>query len=654
MTRMGGDTIRLICKSLFLLYAWGVSVSLYAQLNTENVIVMGRNALGAEDYVTAIRYFNEVIEAKPFLEKPYYYRAYAKFLLDDYIGSEADCSSSIRINPYQVEVYRLRGLCRSHIENVAGAIEDYTYVLQRFPNDQATRFNRGLCYFYLHENAKAEAEMTDILKRWPGMARAYKVLIQLAFNSGDTVKAMGIVDTLLWYRPADSDGWKLRGQYALERQEYALSDTCLTKAIVTQPNNYELYLLRALARNGYNRLGASISDYDKVISLIPEHFVAHYNRGLLRALIGDNNRAIEDFSFVLNEEPNNILARYNRALLRQQTGDFNGAVNDFTYLLKQYPNFLYGYLVRAQCRRRLGDIKGALNDESMVARANLDVTFGQRRRPIKKVRSMDDHRFDHYDQLIGEDTDSMTRSLGHLFAKDNFGLVQKRYTEAHLLPAFILTFLLPGTERRYYSDAYLPEVQYLEKKLANEKIRFTAEMNQLNVIPNDMMEKIDTVMLPDSLERQLVLSIILSDAYNYEKALSVLNKSNGEAKLNETKFLIHLQTAAVILRQNQLQTDNNVERKINDLLRVEIELNKAELLSPNNVYVLYNRACWAAMNGDNVMAICLLKKSLDIDPRFPEAYYNRGILYWQMGDIIHAKSDFSRAGELGLFKGKDK
>lgn len=41
-------------------------------------------------------------------------------------------------------------------------------------------------------------------------------------------------------------------------------------------------------------------------------------------------------------------------------------------------------------------------------------------------------------------------------------------------------------------------------------------MNQLNVIPNDMMEKIDTVMLPDSLERQLVLSIILSDAYNYE------------------------------------------------------------------------------------------------------------------------------------------
>ena len=60
MTRMGGDTIRLICKSLFLLYAWGVSVSLYAQLNTENVIVMGRNALGAEDYVTAIRYFNEV------------------------------------------------------------------------------------------------------------------------------------------------------------------------------------------------------------------------------------------------------------------------------------------------------------------------------------------------------------------------------------------------------------------------------------------------------------------------------------------------------------------------------------------------------------------------------------------------------------------
>ena len=45
----------------------------------------------------------------------------------------------------------------------------------------------------------------------------------------------------------------------------------------------------------------------------------HYNRGLLRAQVGDDNRAIEDFDFVLKMEPDNMMATFNRGLLRAQT-----------------------------------------------------------------------------------------------------------------------------------------------------------------------------------------------------------------------------------------------------------------------------------------------------------------------------------------------
>ena len=44
---------------------------------------MGRNALYYEDYVLAIQYFNEVIEAKPYLYEPYYYRGVAKYYLGE-------------------------------------------------------------------------------------------------------------------------------------------------------------------------------------------------------------------------------------------------------------------------------------------------------------------------------------------------------------------------------------------------------------------------------------------------------------------------------------------------------------------------------------------------------------------------------------------
>ena len=37
-----------------------------AQINTDRVMLMGRNALYYEDYVLSIQYFNQVINAKPY------------------------------------------------------------------------------------------------------------------------------------------------------------------------------------------------------------------------------------------------------------------------------------------------------------------------------------------------------------------------------------------------------------------------------------------------------------------------------------------------------------------------------------------------------------------------------------------------------------
>ena len=37
----------------------------YAQLNTERILSIGRNALYFEDYVLSIQYFNQIIKVKP-------------------------------------------------------------------------------------------------------------------------------------------------------------------------------------------------------------------------------------------------------------------------------------------------------------------------------------------------------------------------------------------------------------------------------------------------------------------------------------------------------------------------------------------------------------------------------------------------------------
>ena len=70
-------------------------------------MLIGRNALYYDDYVLSIQYFNEIINAKPFLYDPYYFRAIAKFYLEDYHGAEADCSKAIDLNPFIEDSYQL-------------------------------------------------------------------------------------------------------------------------------------------------------------------------------------------------------------------------------------------------------------------------------------------------------------------------------------------------------------------------------------------------------------------------------------------------------------------------------------------------------------------------------------------------------------------
>ena len=86
-------------RALTLLIALLLTAAAQAQVNTDRVMAIGRNALYFEDYVLSIQYFNQVIRAKPWMAEPYFYRAVAKLNLDDFQGAEEDCTLSLARNP---------------------------------------------------------------------------------------------------------------------------------------------------------------------------------------------------------------------------------------------------------------------------------------------------------------------------------------------------------------------------------------------------------------------------------------------------------------------------------------------------------------------------------------------------------------------------
>lgn len=646
-------TASIVCKYIhaaiyavfFIIFTLTFSLRSVAQVNAEMVTLMGRNALSVDDYLTAIRYFNQAIEAKPYLSRPYYYRAYAKFTLEDYKGAETDCTKSIELNPFIVEVYQLRGLCRIHNENFNGAIEDYSRVLYEIPNEQGSLYNRALCYLQNKNYEKADSDLTVMLRHYPRYYRTYLVKTQVALELKDTTRAMQYIDTLLVKNPKEGNGWSFKGRYAMQNEDYHLADSCFTQAIKYLPRDFDNYILRAQARHALDKFGLAIADYDRAIELQPQHFVAHYNRGLLRSFVGDLNRAIEDFDFIISVEPNNILAIYNRAQLREKTGNFRGSIADYSRIIKEYPNFYAGYIARAECKRKIGDTKGAIADESIIARRNLDLVFGKNRTmKKKKVRLRSEHELDQYQQLIEEESSDTVRNVfGTLYGK-----VQNEKVSSELMSMYSIAFRTTFV-RGYHSIGFSPELSKLIHTNTNERILcLTAEFDATAAQDAEedalRLEKIANNTNP--FELALARSAVAMARYDYNSAL---NEVNQAIKADTTSLLALMQRAFILSRSVAASTLEASDVRSRMALATS-DLKRASHLATNNAYVAYNLGCLYAQQNANDAAIEQFSLAIALDSNLPEAYYNRALLYIIKGEKEKATDDFSHAGQLGLYK----
>ena len=92
--------------------------TLRAQIDVEQALSIGRNAIYFNDYIVSMGYFNQIIGLRPWMAEPYFYRAVAKINLDDYAGAEADASLALERNPIFPRAYLLRGIARSHRRSI--------------------------------------------------------------------------------------------------------------------------------------------------------------------------------------------------------------------------------------------------------------------------------------------------------------------------------------------------------------------------------------------------------------------------------------------------------------------------------------------------------------------------------------------------------
>lgn len=640
-----------------------------AQVNTEQVMRVGQNALYFEDYMLSIQYFNQAIQAKPYLAKPYFLRAVAKINLEDFAGAEADASKALNLNPYLTDAWEARGVARQNLGNDKGAIEDYVRALGLLPRNRHIMFNLAMALQECKEYEKADSTYNELLRYYPNFDNAYLGRARLNMSIGDTISAKSDIDRALKINRNSLNAYIMKADIAINSNHdfnSALDD--MNEAIKLQPKLAGLYINRAFLKYNQDDYFGAMADYDYAIELQPLNSTALYNRGLLLAEVNANDRALNDFSKVLDLNPDDYRALYNRAVILGKKGQYKEATNDVNRVIDAFPDFPGAVYLRGEFARRSGNLKAAKADfDKALALAKAAKPNTQKE---SNVNVSDDNDDDIPSEFVSKRFASLLTVDNNVQIEEEYnnsairGHVQDRNLAIELEPMMELTYYSSPTELRP-GTYYIKEVDDLN---LTRMLRFVIVVT--NAIPNldeDIYARhfksleyynsyiathaprsIDyigraldfmTVRDYDAAQRDLQKAMQLTPDYPLTYLL------NGQADYHRYELLSKGVTLSDGEQHDAITRSSLRIKALDDAIE---SYNKAIELSPRMAPAWYNKGNLLVEKQDYTSALASFDKAIELKPDMGEAYFNRGYVYLKLGNRKAGIADLSKAGEFGI------
>lgn len=653
------------------------------QVDAEQVTRIGRNVLAMDDYLLSIQYFNLAIKAKPYLSDPYYYRAVAKLMLDDFKGAEEDCSLAIERNKFRYEAYRVRGFARLRQSKDSAAIEDFDIGLQYIPNDKYFLYYKALAQTDSERYAAADSTYRTLLNHHPKFEDGLAAYSQMLLSKGDTTSAYEAAERALSVSGNLVYPYLVKADIEQSREQWKEAEASLTEALRLEPRETSLYINRAFMRYNADDLFGAMADYDYAIDLEPENRAAIYNRALLRMQVMDLINAEKDFTKILSWYPDNFPARYNRALIYAENENYKGAIADLQYIVRKYPRFYQGYYALADIYSRLGNERLFYENfhkaNDIATRYVSDPKHYQPDRPsIESGISISIERNEMTNSLTTEETDiDLASQLNKLItiSRDTdptedqkpgkkskiHGKVQDMDQRIEPLPLYAFTFTDSKSELRSTSN-FFRELDRLNSAegvttpiyLSNDAgSQSDAEQLQklFDLAASLDKKELEAAMQPmDYLTRGVARTLLK----NYEGALSDLDKAVKAnplfaAPLFQRAYtsLIAAETASATAPETQ---DKMLEERAKaTLYRAAIaDLDAALSVDPQLAFAWYNKGCIFYALRDYTDALECYNEAIRINPDFGNAWYNRALTYMHLGNKEQAAAGLSKAGELGV------
>lgn len=641
-----------------------------AQLNTDRITAIGRNALYFEDYVLSIQYFNQVIKLKPYLSEPFLLRAIAKLQLGDYTGAELDCNAAIERNPFLPGAYYTRSFIYYQMNQLDKAENDLSEALIFAPEEKS--------YIAMRANIRAEMQLYDLaiddinhlLNREPKSANLHFEKGSICLRSGDTICAHNAFLKATEYDSQNPTYWSALGvvEILINEQENALD--ALNKSIALGSKWAGDYINRGIIYYQMHNYRSALADYDKAVKLEPTNAECYYNRGVLREELGDYNRSLEDLNSAIRLAPDKIEIYYQRGMVLMQLRQWRDALQDFNTIMERYPYFLPAYYLAAEAENSLGNEKKAF--ELRQQAYNLE----QKKDSIQNLAlhmQMADARPSEEKNLKKEFSaraaqNQNTEEEEYKYNSVTRGTVQKRYADVVNEPNIYLSYYVITNQTAHRQTNYSHAIvdAYNNMQLLPAPLRFTTQeltltadmVNQHFAQISQLSSQVDRMEYEEQGMNQTTRNHELSAAYVARAIEFALVQDYSSAIDDITRAILIDNNLyfAYFCRANWRYKLLEYKRAMGE----KMEGADFEIMMRDYDYVIqhladfsfayYNKANMLCVQQDFKAAITYYTQAIQQDEDFAEAYFNRGLTYIYIGEVDRGIIDLSKAGELGLYQ----
>lgn len=521
---------------------------------------------------------------------------------EDYILSIQYFNQVIKSKPWLAEPYFFRAVAKINLDDYKGAEEDCTMALERNPFLVQAYYARGIAR-QSQENYKGAID--DYNKGLEFKSDDRQMLVNKAvanIQSKDYKEAEKVFEVLMKEYPKYSMNYITRAAMYSEEGDTAKAMSDYNVAIDMDPYYAPGYGNRAILYYQLNKFDEALTDLNEAIKLNTRESGYYINRGLVHYQQNNLRGAMADYDQVVNMDSHNLIARFNRGLLRAQIGDNNRAIEDFDVVIELEPDNYMAYYNRALLHYQTGNFTKAVKD--------LDTVLEQYPNFISGYYTRSDAKRKNHD-AVGADKD-------YWYA---FNLDQKLKEERKGKNDKAADTQTAAKEERTreQSDKNIDKFNRLviydkeeeRKSKYNSDIRGRVQDKNVKVDLEPMFvltyyEKIDNV------KKQVYYSKMVEE-YNRQSLLDrTLKITNQEAALNEDQVKIHFNS-------------------IDDYAAKIVQ-------NPKNENYYFGRALDFMLVQDFSEALKDFTKTIEINPDFAMAYFNRANVRYKQMDYNQSKT----------------